>query len=58
MTFKTWNSVKQVFIFHLILVGIPPSLIFSVKARAAGEAIFTLPTKYVKNDNSYLSTMP
>ena len=49
-------NVKQECIFHLILLGIPSSLILSISNRRLVN--FTKWTKSVKHDKSYLSMIP
>ena len=51
-----WNQQGRT--FYLILLGIPSSLIFSVKNREWGREIYLMGTKSVKREESYLSTIP
>ena len=51
-------SMKKVFIFQLILVGIPSILILPVKNRGMGEGGGVINGQNLLTEESYLSTAP
>ena len=50
------DIVEQTFIFHLLLLGIPSSLMLSMKNM--GDLFNEIKSKSVKHDKSKLSTVP